>query len=210
MEKLNSEIKDWESSNIQVFWGEIAPCDHLLQIYQNDLTFLNTLEGFAGDGFMKGESVIILATQEHIDQLDARLTVHGFDLNELRERDQYITMEAEDCLSHFMVNNWPDENLFQIFISDILRRAQENNRKVRAFGELVALLWANGHTGATVHLEILWHRLHSKNNFCLYCAYPQSGFTQNANASIDKIRQTHTKVIDGNARPSTEIYYKTA
>ena len=30
MEKIAS-VEEWETSNIQAFWGEIAPCDHLAQ-----------------------------------------------------------------------------------------------------------------------------------------------------------------------------------
>lgn len=33
------DTKDWEKTNMQVFWGEIAPCDHVVQIYENDEVF---------------------------------------------------------------------------------------------------------------------------------------------------------------------------
>ena len=38
------------ASGIEVFWGEIPPCDHLIQIYNDDAVFLDTLEGFAAGG----------------------------------------------------------------------------------------------------------------------------------------------------------------
>jgi hypothetical protein len=208
MEKIQTEIKSWEKSNIQIFWGEIAPCDHLVQIYENDAVFMNTLEGFTGDGFIKGESVIVIATQKHLDFLKQRLNSQGFNIDDLISTDQYIPVNAEECIEHFMVNNWPDEELFNQFASSLIKRGQKNDRKVRAFGEMVAVLWAKGHSGATVKLENLWHKLHHTNPFSLYCAYPKSGFTQDARASIAKICKTHSMVIDGNARPSTEIYYK--
>ncbi len=88
-----------------------------------------------------------------------------------------------------------------------MAKAQQNSSKVRVFGEIVAVLWDQGLTGATVQLEYLWHRLLNKDPFCLYCAYPKSGFTQNATTSIDTICKAHSKVIDGSARPSTELYY---
>lgn len=50
MENTTIKINNWKNTNIQVFWGEIAPCDHLIQIYENESHFLNTLEGFAGSG----------------------------------------------------------------------------------------------------------------------------------------------------------------
>ena len=70
MDKINLRIEEWKNSNIQVFWGEIAPCDHVVQIYENDTVFLNTLEGFAGSGLLSGDSVIIIATKEHLSSLN--------------------------------------------------------------------------------------------------------------------------------------------
>jgi len=208
MGKIGAEVNNWEKSNIQVFWGEIAPCDHIVQIYENDKVFLNTLEGFAGVGFMKDESVVLIATADHLADIEKRLLAQGIDIPALIASDQYIPLDVEDCLSTFMVDQWPDEVLFTNFVTAVMARAQKNGRKVRAFGEMVAVLWAQGYNGATVKLEHLWHHIQQKNRFCLYCAYPKSGFTQDANSSINNICRAHSIVIDGNARPSTEIYYK--
>jgi hypothetical protein len=204
-EKIN-----WEKSPSRIFWGEIAPCDHVVQIYENDRIFLNTLESFAGAGLMAGDSVIIIATAEHLAALQDRLTTQGFNLEFLSSTDRYIALQARETLDKFMVNNWPDEDLFIDCVTKLLKRAQKNNCNVRAFGEMVALLWQQGLNGATVQLENLWNRLHKINNLTLFCAYPKIGFTQDIRSSIKTICATHSKVIDGEPRPSTEVYYKTA
>ena len=202
------EDTDWGKSNIQVFWGEIAPCDHMVQFYDNDKVFLNTLEGFAGDGFIRGDSVIVIATPEHLDDLNKRLKSQDFDIASLKSKDQYITLDAHESASQIMVNGWPDENKFTEFVTALMNRAQKHGGKVRVFGEIVAVLWDQGHCGATVQLEKLWHRIQPEKGFSLYCAYPKSGFTQDCTDSIENICLSHSKLIDGVARPSTEIYYK--
>ena len=207
MDTMNIEVKEWEYSNIQAFWGEIAPCDHLIQVYENDKIFLDTVEGFAGAGFLAGDSVIIIATTCHLESLNARLRNQGFDLESLKKKYQYIPLETNETLSKFMVNDWPDEELFRKFVRDLLKNANKDNRKIRAFGEMVAVLWEKGLTGATVQLEHLWCDLH-KGDFTLYCAYPKHGFTQSAADSVDTICKAHTKIIDGYPRPATEIYYR--
>ncbi len=206
----NINTGTWESSNLQVFWGEVAPCDHIVQIYENDSLFLGALEGFIGSGFLAGDAVIIIATTEHLEEIQRRLIHQGFNVGLLAARNQYITIEAEEMLSRFMINNWPDETLFLEAVTSLLQRAQQNNRKVRAFGEMVALLWQQGFNGATVQLENLWNKLQKKNEFTLFCAYPRIGVTQDMHASMEKICCEHNKIIDGSPRPSTEIYYKTA
>jgi hypothetical protein len=208
MESTDFKINNWKNSNVQVFWGEIAPCDHLVQIYENEIHFLNTLEGFAGSGILSGDSVVIIAKQFHLDQLQERLLKHDFDIEHLIKNDLYIPLDANKMLDKFMVNNWPDEKLFSDLIHDILKRARKNDTKVRAFGEMVAILWEQGNNGATVRLENLWHNLHSRDNFSIYCAYPKSGFTRSYMDSFSEICKAHSKIIDGQSRPSTEIYYK--
>ena len=208
MTDINNET--WETSNLQVFWGEIAPCDHIVQIYENDHLFLDALEGFIGSGFLAEDAVIIIATNEHRVEIQRRLATQGFNVGALMARDQFIVLDAEETLSKFMINNWPDETLFVETIMSLLQRVRKTNYKIRAFGEMVALLWQQGFNGATVQLESLWNKLHKQNEFTLFCAYPKIGFTQDMHASMNKICCEHNKIIDGSPRPSTEIYYRTA
>lgn len=179
----------------EVFWGEISPCDHLVQIYQDDTTFLDALEGFVSGGIMAGDGVVVIATPHHLAALDTRLRSRGIDTATAAQRDQYLGLDAEEMLSKFMVKGWPDESLFRTFVTETLQRAKGNGRRVRAFGEMVALLWAQGNTGATVHLEHLWHRLCHEQTFSLFCAYPKSGFTRDASQSIQEICETHSRVV---------------
>lgn len=186
----------------EIFWGEIAPCDHILQIYENDEDFADTLQGFVSSGLSKGDSVIIIATTEHLRSLNLRLRAEGFDLFALTLHDQYVPLNAEETLSQFMVNGWPDENLFYHLVTNLLVRTRKKDRQVRAFGEMVAVLWSQGYSGATVHLEDLWSRFCESEAFSLFCAYPKIGFTENANESLMKICRCHTKMV---TQPDSEV-----
>jgi hypothetical protein len=205
---LKGKESDWQKSNLQVFWGEIAPCNHILQIYETDLVFLESLEGFAGSGILADESVVIIATAQHLEELETRLNKHCLNLALAKTQDRYIALDARVTLAKFMVDGWPDEELFNSTVKEIILRARGNGRRVRAFGEMVALLWAEGNNGATVYLEHLWNSFCEKEEFCLFCAYPKSGFTQDPNESITHICNSHSKILAGWAKPSTEIYYK--
>jgi hypothetical protein len=208
MESLKIINDGWATSSNDVFWGEIAPCEHVVQIYENDEGFLDLLTGFVRGGVNAGECAVVIATAAHLEALDTRLVASGYTVSSLISKTQYIPLDAEETLSKFMVNDWPDENLFNQVISEVLIKAKGNSRKVRAFGEMVAILWAKGQVGATVRLEHLWNKFCETEAFCLFCAYPQSGFTQDASESVMHICSAHTKMITGVANSKTELLYK--
>jgi hypothetical protein len=179
----------------ELFWGEVSPSEHLVQFYEVDDVFLDTLEGFVASGLAAGESAIVIATPLHRAILEQRLEARGFDIDTARLQDQYIPLDAEQTLGFFMKDGWPSEERFFKLIRELLRRASSGGRKVRAFGEMVAIMWARGEQGATVHLEHLWHQLCGNEGFALLCAYPKIGFTQDASASMTEICAAHSRVL---------------
>ena len=183
----------------EMFWGEIAPCEHLLQIYEDDGVLLDTLQGFIGGALRVGESAVVIATAAHLDALEQRLEASGMDVVTALAQNQYIPLDAEQTLARFMVNGWPDDELFAQAVTEILTRARGNGRRVRAFGEMVALLWDQGHCGATVRLEHLWNGLCQAEGFSLFCAYPKTGVTRGAAESMHEICAAHSKTIAGGA-----------
>lgn len=191
------EIVTGHDHGIEVFWGEIAPCEHLVQIYDEEGVFLDSLEGFVAGGLDAGDGIIVIATPVHLRVLKSRLEARGMDIDAARAGDQYIALDAVETLSRFMVDGWPDEAKFKSVVRALLSRAGGAGRRVRAFGEMVAVLWQQRHHGATVRLEHLWHRFCREETFSLLCAYPKSGFTRDATVSIQEICDAHSRVVPG-------------
>jgi len=203
----NPVKNEMQLTRSEIFWGEIAPCDHVVQIYENDGIFLDALTGFIGGGINAGDAVIVIATDAHLKALHARLRSYGLHVDSLVSEDRYIPLNAEETLAKFMVNDWPDEILFMQTVSNLLERAGKKNRRIRAFGEMVALLWAQGHNGATLQLEHLWNKFSKQAQFCLFCAYPKTGFTEDMKDSILDICGCHSRVLEGSKSSVTEIIY---
>lgn len=182
-------------SSPPVFWGEIAPCEHIAQFYEHDGVLLDTLTGFFGGGIDAGESTIVIATRQHLRALDDRLNATGVNVAMSRLTQHYITVDAEEALGKFMVNGWPDDHLFLEFVMGLIERAGEDGRRVRAFGEMVALLWGQGNTAATIRLEYLWNNLCKIQKFSLFCAYPKIGFTEETSKSMAEICAAHSRIV---------------
>jgi len=117
-----------------VFWGEIAPSEHIAQFYEDDVVLLDTLVGFIGGGLKSGESAIVIATADHLKALEERLDASSVDLATARSQEQYISLVAEEALARFMVKQWPDEKLFSDLVTELIGRARARNRRVRRLG----------------------------------------------------------------------------
>jgi len=109
---------------------------------------------------------------------------------------QYIALDADETLSKFMVDGRPDERRFAEVIGSLIgRAANDGGRPVRAFGEMVALLWAEGRHEAAIRLEELWNDLAKSQSFSLMCAYPIAGFDHEEHGdSFQRICQAHSHV----------------
>ncbi len=148
--------------------------EHRVQFYEKDAFLLDELIGFIDAGLEAGQAGVVIATQPHLDDLERRL----------RERShpsgRYIVMDAAETLSKFMVDGWPDERLFAEVVGEVVQRAardgDHNVRRVRAFGEMVSLLWAQGAREAAIRLEELWDGLAATLPVSVLCAYPMREF----------------------------------
>jgi len=94
-------------------------------------------------------------------------------------------------------DGWPDDERFFDVIGSTITRAKRGGRAVRAFGEMVALLWAQGHNRATLRLEQLWNEMIREQSLAVFCAYPRIGATRDLTESLADVCAAHSKVCMG-------------
>jgi signal transduction histidine kinase/ActR/RegA family two-component response regulator len=178
-------------------WSGACEPDHFVQFYETDAVLLNSLAGFIGAGLSEGDACIVAATEAHRDALDERLRAAGSDVDAARARGQYISVDASQMLSRFMVGGLPDAARFLEAVGGLVARAAaEGGRRVRIFGEMVALLWAEKNYDAAIRLEECWNELHGTRPFTLFCAYPMQGLGGETPArGLGDVCATHARVI---------------
>ncbi len=191
--KTHDEHGGWDGAASRP--GNGASCDHVVQFYHNADHLLNSLERFVCEGLRAGEGVVVIATMSHLFELERRLGDHEFAFHTMQARGQYVRLNAHEALWQFMVDGWPDETLFRAFVDRLQKQAGRDGRRVRAFGEMVAVLWSQGKTEATIELERMWHRLSQERKLLLYCAYPKEEFGVEQRAGMDQICAAHSRVL---------------
>jgi hypothetical protein len=176
------------------FWRDIPPCEHLLQIYDDDEELLETLERFTSNGLRDNGAVILIATARHLHELELRLR-RWVEVDRARWQGRYVAMLAEETLSRFMMDGWPDAERFFAVMDEVVARARSNSKTVRAFGEMVGLLMERGEREATVRLEHLWTEFCRRDGLPLLCAYPRRAFPRGAEATHHAICEAHSMLL---------------
>jgi signal transduction histidine kinase/ActR/RegA family two-component response regulator len=177
-------------------WSEMCESDHFVQFYESDAFLLNSLSGYVGKGLEAGDACIVVATIAHREALEQQLKAQGLDVAAASLAGQYFSLDASETLSMFMVDGQPELGRFNQIIGDLVARAATGGRRVRAFGEMVALLWAEGNQSGAIHLEELWNELQKAHNFSLFCAYEMSGFGgEQFIEPLSNVCATHSRVI---------------
>lgn len=173
-----------------------GPNDHFVQFYEHDQFLAKSVAAFIGGGLCRGSAAILIITPEHHEALRAKLLESELDLQSAIAKGQYIALDAAETLSKFMHNGSPDRDLFNETVGRVIEKAIQDFGTVRAFGEMVALLWADGNAEAAIHLETLWDQLSKIHSFSLFCAYPIHGFEDASNQHhFARICEAHSRVL---------------
>ncbi len=171
---------------------------HLVQFYEADSFLLEALSRLIGDSLVAGDSGVVIATKAHRDGLEEALCTRGLDPDALRKQGRYIALDAADTLASFMMDDFPDEERFRNVIADVIKRALEKSesRHVCVYGEMVALLFAEGKGDALLRLEELWNALGKELPFSLCCGYPFKQFSNRPDEPLFlKICAEHSHVV---------------
>jgi signal transduction histidine kinase len=183
-------------------WGDHRHPAHVVQFYGEDGFLLDELSRFIGTALGAGEAAVVIATEEHREGLAQRLKAWGLDTAKAVAQGRYVALDASQTLAKIMLGGWPDSARFAEVVGGVLAqvRAAANVEPghVVAFGEMVALLWAEGKPDAAVRLEQLWNGLAQSHSFSLRCAYPMSSFYREEHGDLLlKICAEHSDVIPG-------------
>lgn len=150
--------------------------NHRVQFYDNDAFLVQAVVDFVRPARKAGEGVLVIATPEHLGRLQ---TLLGDAPAEMRRDgpDAFVVLDARDTLATFMVGGMPNERRFLDVVGSLVRQVSDHGqRPVRAFGEMVALLYSDGNAEGAARLEALWDKLAASHHLSLLCAYPMSAF----------------------------------
>jgi hypothetical protein len=143
-----------------------------------------------------GGVALVIATREHRDAIAGELARAGVDVAARQAAGLYVALDAAETMDRFMVAGWPSAASFWQVISPLISRAAENGAPVRAFGEMVALLWDFAQVSAAIEVEAMWNELAAQYPFSLLCAYPVNSVLGEAHRdALAEVCHVHAAVV---------------
>jgi hypothetical protein len=111
-------------------------------------------------------------------------------------RGQLKMLDAADALAKFMRGNLPDWAAFHQLIGGVIAETRLQYPTVRAYGEMVDILWQEGKRDAAIKLEEFWNELISLQTFSLFCAYQMDNFaSETYGGPLQCICKVHSHLI---------------
>jgi signal transduction histidine kinase/ActR/RegA family two-component response regulator len=170
--------------------------EHLVQFYETDEYLLDSLSSYVRAGVLAGEAAVVVATNPHLNGLEARLLEQGVDIGAAGQTGKYIALDARHTLDQLMDDGVLSPAKFKLLVGSVVSEGIQKGGRLRVFGELVALLCAEGNYEGAIQLEQLWNELAADQKFSLFCGYPLSSFANHVLADeFAHVCATHSRVI---------------
>jgi len=158
-----------------------------MNLYWDKALLLEGVITFIRVGLEMQDTVLVLATKTLREAIAGALQPE-----ELARRTLFF-FDAEELLSRFLINGWPDESRFREAMP--IGLMQSNSARVRIFQEMTSLLWTQAAPEAVICLEELFNELISQKPIKLLCAYPLSHFCEKEGSQFqDTICELHREL----------------
>jgi MEDS: MEthanogen/methylotroph, DcmR Sensory domain len=174
---------------------------HAVRFYDSEKSLCRIVASFLGEGLATGQSALVVGTPGHRRAIVEELRARHFDVVRMHAAGDLVLVDARKLMSEFMVDGVPDAARFMDCATRVLERAARGRKDVaiRAYGEMVDLLWKDGFDVAAIQLEMLWNRLARTHDFSLLCGYSMGSFYKDACLASISAEHTHIVGADGTA-----------
>ena len=168
---------------------------HDVQFYREEESLVASVVDFLAAGVRVGQPVIVIATPEHRRGFVAGLRTRNLDPDELFAGRLAVWLDARETLNSFMDDGVPNRELFVATVGSVFERLLDKRHYlvVRAFGEMVDLLWKDGNVDGAILLERYWNELAMKYKYSLLCGYSIDNFVAETGvAAFRRVCEHHT------------------
>jgi len=174
--------------------------NHAVQFYASDHTLFTTVATFLAEGLAAGQPAIVIATPAHRTAIVEHLCGKLIDCDQAIRDGDLVLLDAQETLDLFMIGDDPEPTLFFDNVGRLIEQVLNGRATViRAYGEMVDVLWRAGKSEPAITLEMLWNRLAIKYPFSLLCGYSLGNFYKQPDR-MALVSEQHSHVLSGGSK----------
>jgi hypothetical protein len=178
------------------------PGEHVVQLYGDDDQLLaRNVSRYLAEGLRRGDGLVVIATPEHTSAIARHLVAEDApSAREAAATGRLVYLDAGATLAQILGSGGISEPRFRRAVCEILGdvRSRSATGAVRAFGEMVSLLWDQGRTRDAERLEALWNTVLGEHECSLFCAYHLDLFDlPGRTADLHPIVRAHDHLLAG-------------
>jgi hypothetical protein len=176
---------------------------HAVRFYEDEASLCRIAAEFIREGLAVGQPAVVIATAGHRTGMQRRLAELNVEVDALEKSGEIFFIDAGEMLARFMVDGMPDGDRFTASMTAIIETAcgDREDCTIRAYGEMVDVLWQAGMHAAAIRLEMLWNQLANTHKFSLLCGYSMGHFYKDAAYEDICGQHTHLVSADGDSAP---------
>jgi DcmR-like sensory protein len=174
---------------------------HAVRFYENEKSLAQIVAEFVNAGLREDMPAIIAAAPSQRGAIIRELVVRGVDVVSLQRSADLVLLDARETLSLFIRDGKLDANAFMEVMSGVIEAACRGraNCAIRIYGQMVDVLWQEGHCDLAISLEMLWNQLANTHAFSLLCGYAMGSFYKDGHFADICGQHTHIVSADGAA-----------
>lgn len=173
-----------------------------MQVYDDPADLVATVAPYLVAGLAQGSPALVIATPEHWLEFAAELPYDA--------AAQPTVLDAHETLAAITADGHVSPEAFERHVGGVVDElaTRHPGRTIRAFGEMVDVLWQQGAHDEALVLEELWNGLQRTRPIALLCAYRLDVFDADVQADglADVFRlHTHARPVLDAARLSAAL-----
>lgn len=174
----------------------MTACEHLVRFYDTDEELVNAVVPFLAAGLDTGESVLVIARESHRSAFERELAALDKGLEQAIAAGTFVAVDAAELLCYLQDRETGEMSAadFDAAVGMLVRRQLAGGRRLRIYGEVVALLWDRGEVSTAIALEAMWNDLQRQHTFALFCGYPVAQ-TPAQREAMEQVCRAHSSML---------------
>jgi hypothetical protein len=161
--------------------------EHLIQFYGNDDARLGrNVARFLNESLRQGGAAVVIAGPERREAISRGLLP-----------GHLVCLDDKETLAGLLDSDGqPNPQRFDASCGAVARELHAKYGRLRAYGEMVGVLWSQKSFAAAIALEALWNTLIHSVGFDIFCAYPIDVLSEDFQlACVHPLLDSHTRVV---------------